>query len=348
MDYIIDVVKGDLGRILFSGQFMLSSLFLLAVVTQYLGVIQHKDGWTGLLLRLTIGFILLQNYTWLMDTTRVIVEGVDVMINPDQSFINQYATMSDNLRQEYEANVQKSITSQILNFGKNTIHNLIINLSFIFYAVISKIMEAIRYSITAILYKLGPVLIPLILFNSTKRVLSGWFTSYVSVLAWPILWHITLAIAVAISRKIGLTGDGIEYFVALNFAVGFILISSPMIISSLAAGVGAGAAASLAGAFASKSAIDTLRQGTRLSLAGSGGAVRGGLQSAQNIKQDPLVNPTLTERLKNVMSSVGKVSMGTISGGIKSVAYKTGFKPSVIENNALRSIRNVMKGKKNE
>ena len=209
MDYIIDIIKGDLGNILQAGQFMLGSLFLLAVVTHYIGVIQNQVSWTSLLVRLVIGFILLQNYVWLMDTTKDIVVGLDQMINPDQSFVNQYASMTDNLRQQYEENVQQSITSQILDFGKNTIHNLIINLSFIFYAVISKIMETIRYSITAILYKLGPVIVPLILFNTTKRVLSGWYTSYVSVLAWPILWHITLAIAVAISNRIGITGEGI-------------------------------------------------------------------------------------------------------------------------------------------
>ena len=344
MDFIIDVVKGDLSRVLYAGQLMLSGLFLLAVFTQYIGVAQHQGGWTGLLLRLAIGFILLQNYVWIMDTTKDIVTGVDLMINPDQSYINQYASMSDNLRQEYEANVQKSITSQILNFGKNTIHNLIINLSFIFYAVISKIMEAIRYSITAILYKLGPILIPLILFNSTKRVLNGWFTSYVSVLAWPILWHITLAIAVAISQRIGLTGEGIEYFVALNFAIGFVLIFSPMIIASLAAGVGIGAAASLAGAFASKSAIDTIRQGGRLGVSATAGSITGGIQAAQNNSQPLPLTSTLSERLKNIMSSVGKVSAGAVYGGIRTIADKAGYRAPDIEATSIKNIRKGMKG----
>lgn len=348
MEYIINVVKGDLGNILFAGHLLLSSLFLLAVVTQYIGVIQHQGGWSGLLLRLAIGFILLQNYVWIMDTTRTIVEGVDLMINPEQNFINQYASMSDNLRQEYEANVQKSLTSQILNFGKNTIHNLIINLSFIFYAVISKIMEAIRYSITAILYKLGPILIPLILFNSTKRVLNGWYTSYVSVLAWPILWHITLAIAVAISQRIGLTGEGIEYFVALNFAIGFVLVFSPMIITSLAAGIGAGAAASLAGAFATKSALDTIRQSSRLGVSGASGTISGGLVAAQSNSQPLPLNPTLSDRFKHIMSSVGNVSAGSVYGGIKSMAEKAGYRPSNNGNHTIENIRNGMKGKKHE
>ena len=109
MDYIIDIIKSDLGNILQAGQFMLGSLFLLAVVTHYIGVIQNQVGWTSLLVRLVIGFILLQNYVWLMDTTKDIVVGLDQMINPDQSFVNQYASMTDNLRQQYEENVQQSI-----------------------------------------------------------------------------------------------------------------------------------------------------------------------------------------------------------------------------------------------
>lgn len=344
MDYVINVVKGDLGGILQTGQLMLSSLFLLAVVTHYIGSIQNQGGWASLLVRLVIGFILIQNYVWLMDTTKEIITGLDQMINPDQSFTNQYATMTDNLRQEYESNVQQSITSQILNFGKNTLHNLIINFSFIFYAIISKIMEAIRYSLVGILYKLGPILVPLILFQSTKRVLSGWYKSYISVLAWPILWHITLAIAVAISRKIGLTGEGIEYFVALNFAVGFVLIFSPMIIASLAAGIGAGASASLAGAFASKAAIDRVRFASRLGVSGVAGAVSGGMQTARNIGQ-PLMNPSLRERFKDVMHSFGKVSRGSIHGGVRAMADKAGYRPSNSGNNSMKNIRSGMKGK---
>lgn len=335
MDYVIEVIKGDLGNIIYAGQLMLSGFFLLAVIIQYIGVIQSQGRWTGLLLRLAIGFILLQNYVWMMDTTREIVEGIDVMVNPDQSFVNQYAEMSDNLRQEYEDNIQISITTQIFNFGKNTLHNLVINLSFIFYACISKIMETIRYSVVAILFKLGPILVPLILFNSTKRVLSGWFTSYVSVLAWPILWHITLAIAVSISQKVGLTGEGIEYFVALNFAVGFILIFSPMIISGLAAGIGVGASASIAGVLASKTANDTISRGSRFGIAGTAGFITGGVRSVQNSYRAQPVDATLSDRLKHIMNSAYKVPIASIYGGIKSVANKAGYRLRIDEKHFL-------------
>ena len=332
MDFVISVVKGDLGGVLRAGQIMLSSLFLLAVLIQYLGILQHQTSWTSLLMRLVIGFILLQNYVWIMDTTKDIVIGLDRLITPDQNFINQYALMTDNLRQQYEQNVQQSIISQVLNFGKDTLHNLIINLSFIFYAVISKIMEAIRYSLTAILYKLGPVLIPLILFNSTKRVISGWFSSYVCVLAWPILWHITLSIAVAISARMGLTGEGIEFFVALNFAVGFILIFSPMIVSSLAAGIGTGAAASLAGALASKTVIDKIQQVGRMGVAGVSGAMSGGIRAMSNMIPG---NSLINEKLRSIVSSTSKLPSD------KSIISEKSKNP-------FDSIRKTMKGTKNE
>jgi type IV secretory pathway VirB6-like protein len=123
------------------------------------------------------------------------------MVNPNQDYVSQYAQISNNAHQQHEASIQQGILSQAVNtlFGWFSLHTLIMNLSFIFYSIMSKVMEAVRYTMTAILYKLGPVLIPLILFQSTIHMVKGWFVSYVSVLCWPILWHIVLAMAVTIS-----------------------------------------------------------------------------------------------------------------------------------------------------
>ena len=337
MDFVISIVKSDLWGIIHTGRYLLSGLFLFAVFVHFLGILAHQTSWSSLLMRLVIGFILLQNYVWIMDTTKDIVVGLDKTITPQQDFSKQYAEMSENLRVEYEQNVQQSITERILNFGKNTIHSLVVNFSFIFYAIVSRIMEAIRYSIAGILYKLGPILIPLILFNSTKRVLGGWFTSYICVLSWPILWHITLSIAVAISERFGITGDGIEYFVAINFAVGFVLIFSPMIITSLAAGIGAGAAASLAGAFATKTFLDRFQQAGRIGAAGVTGAVSTGIRTVQSISQAIPVNALLSERFKNIMSFAGKPKADTPGHDIKSSSK-----------NPFDSINKAMKGKKDE
>ncbi len=240
MDIVLSVVRNDLATVLSTGRYMLVSLFILAVFVNYIGVLNQGTNWADVIIRLVIGFVLLQNYIWIMDTTYNIVSGVDQTINPNQNYVDQYATMSNNMQNQFQQNTQQNIASQIGNalFGRFSLHNLIINLSFIFYAVISKIMEAIRYSFTGIWYKLGPILIPLILFRSTASVLKGWYTSYVAVLCWPILWHIAISIAVALSNQIGATGGGIEQFACLNFAVCFVVIISPFIVSGLIAGTG--------------------------------------------------------------------------------------------------------------
>ncbi|MBI3601515.1 MAG: type IV secretion system protein [Candidatus Omnitrophica bacterium] len=263
MDLVLSVVKTDLANALNAGRYMLASLFMLAVFVRYAGILSHHVSWADVIVRLVVGFVLLQNYTWIMDTTRNIVAGVDQTINPQQDFVSQYASMSQTMQTKNENTTNQSILGQIanatVNFFRYTLRNLVINLSFIFYALVSKIMEAVRYSMAAILYKTGPVIIPLVLFESTGRVVKGWFTSYVSVLCWPILWHIVLSIAVAIGSQI-MTNGGLEQFAALNFAVCFVLVFSPFIINSFVSGVGAGSSAGLAGLMSSSATTNLLNQ----------------------------------------------------------------------------------------
>ncbi len=271
MDIVLAAIKTDLSSVLDAGRYLLTGLFILAVFNSYVGILSKTVNWTDVILRLVIGFVLLQNYVWVMDTTRDIVIGIDQMVNPEQSTINQYAQMNDNMQKQYEANTQRSLVEQVKTFFFGHLHTLVVNLSFIFYAVISKIMEAIRYSLVGILYKLGPILIPLILFTSTDKVLKGWYTHYVSVLCWPILWHIALSVAVALSEQVGATGQGIEQFACLNFAVCFVLILSPMIVSSLVAGVGMGGAASMIGFMATNALFGAGRQSLRQLSGGANG-----------------------------------------------------------------------------
>lgn len=298
MDLVIAAVKSDLFTALDAGRFMLTALFIVAVFRSYVDVLNTNVNWADVIIRLVIGFALLQNYTWIMDTTRDVVVGVDARINPDQSPINQYAQMSDNMQKQYEANTQTSFVSNVSNFlfGKFTLHTLIINLSFIFYAVVSKMMEAIRYSLVGILYKMGPILVPLILFRSTSHIIKGWYTSYISVLCWPILWHITLSIAVALSAEIGATGQGIEQFACLNFAICFVLVFSPMIVSNIIAGVGTGTSGSIAGLMANNNLINTAMK--------SGQSIGNVLQGRPAFQNYPPIGqtPTTTGGLfKNMM-----------------------------------------------
>ena len=237
---------------------MLASFFVLAVFLQYVGLLSRPINWADVIVRLVIGLVLIQNYTWIMDTTRTVVSDVDVMVNPNQDYVSQYAQISNNAHQQHEASIQQGILSQVTNtlFGWLSLHTLIINLSFIFYSIMSKVMEAVRYTMTAILYKLGPVLIPLVLFQSTIHMVKGWFVSYVSVLCWPILWHIVLAMAVTISGS----NPTLEQFACINFAVCFVLIFSPLIINHIVAGIGTGSSSALAGYISSKTTVDTINK----------------------------------------------------------------------------------------
>ncbi len=237
---------------------MLASFFVLAVFLQYVGVLSRPVNWADVIVRLVIGLVLIQNYTWIMDTTRTVVSDVDVMVNPNQDYVSQYAQISNNAHQQHEASIQQGVLSQVENtlFGWFSLHTLIMNLSFIFYSIMSKVMEAVRYTMTAILYKLGPVLIPLILFQSTIHMVKGWFVSYVSVLCWPILWHIVLAMAVTISGN----NPTLEQFACINFAVCFVLIFSPLIVNHIVAGIGTGSSSALAGYISSKTTVDTINK----------------------------------------------------------------------------------------
>ncbi|MCA9408627.1 MAG: hypothetical protein KC733_08050, partial [Candidatus Omnitrophica bacterium] len=241
MDFILDAIRGDLTGTLIIGRTLLGAFFVLACFFMYLGIFTSKNAnWSGLLFRLVLGFVLLQNYSLVMDSVKDIIVAVDSTVNPSTTGAEQYMVISENMQKLYEENQPKGFSLAV--FGKKTLHNLTINVSFIFYSIVSNVMQAIRYTITGIIYKIGPLLIPFIVFKSTIKIIEGWFRSYVAVLSWPILWHIVLSIAVTMSGSIDLSLDGVEKFVMLNFAVCFVLIFSPMIVSSLISGAGIGAA----------------------------------------------------------------------------------------------------------
>lgn len=116
MDIVIAAIKSDLNSVLDAGRYMLTGLFIVAVFNSYVGILSKNINWTDVILRLVIGFVLLQNYTWVMDTTRDIVVGLDQRISPDQSAIDQYAQMNDNMQKQYQQNTQQSFVSQVKDF----------------------------------------------------------------------------------------------------------------------------------------------------------------------------------------------------------------------------------------
>jgi hypothetical protein len=343
-DTLINIIKADLGSSIETGEVMLFGLFPLAILFTLIAVFSNKASWSSLIARVLIGIAMIQSYTWIMDTTRDLVTGVNEKIIPAQDFIAQYQQIVENFRTYYENNQQKGFLNQFKEFGKNSITNLVINLSFIFYGIASYVMNTVRFIIAGFLYKIGPALIPFILFRSTGKVIAGWYTSYVSVLLWPIIWQITLAIAVAISANIVETGDGLMNFISINFAVSAMVIFAPMVVTALAAGYGVGAVASFAGALATTKAFETLRQGMKVGISGGGGAI-----TAAGTKMLDTSGITRTgtpgSRFVNLMGHGLGASAAFVGGGIKGAATRAGYRYSENENKFFNSFKNIGRGK---
>ncbi len=335
---LITIIKEDLNTSLQTGELLLFGLFPLAILFTLLAVFSNKASWPSLILRVIIGIALLQSYVWIMDTTRDIAIGVNNKINPEQDFIAQYQLIVENFRQYYESNQQKGVLNQIKEFGKNGVTNIVINLSFIFYGIASYVMNTIRFIVAGFLYKLGPVLIPFILFRTTAKVVAGWYTSYVAVLLWPVIWQLTLAIAVAISANIAETGDGLMNFVSINFAVSAMVIFAPMIVTALAAGYGVGGVASLAGVLATNRAYGAVREGLRMGVGGTSGAITSATGRALNTSAIAQA-PTFTGKSLNLMGYGFGVTGALAKGAVKGAAVKAGYEPSRKGTNLFNSFK---------
>ncbi|MCA9407229.1 MAG: hypothetical protein KC733_00950, partial [Candidatus Omnitrophica bacterium] len=140
MDFILDTIRGDLIGVLTTGRTLLGSFFIMACFFMYLGIFTSKGAnWSGLIFRLILGFVLLQNYALVMDSVKDIIVAVDTTINPSESAAEQYMIMSQNMQELYEQNQSTGFSLAV--FGKKTLHNLTINLSFIFYSIVSYVMQ---------------------------------------------------------------------------------------------------------------------------------------------------------------------------------------------------------------
>ncbi|MBU1862484.1 MAG: type IV secretion system protein [Candidatus Omnitrophica bacterium] len=314
------VVKDQVGDMINLGRYLTAGLFGLAALFTYVGIFQGKMNFTRLITCLVIGFVMLQSYTWIMDTTRDIVEGINYQINGGEDYLNEFLDMSTMVQQKHEEVVEKGLGSKIMdavaNFGKETMHNFVVSLSFMFFSLIVKIMTSIRNCVIGIMYLLGPLLIPFLLFDTTRKVVRGWFTSYIGCLAWPILWNLTVRLSIAYASTFSITDDSVplealEPFVALNFAVGFVVVFAPMIITSLANGIGAGAAASLAGAFASQSAMNVTKTGI-----GTAGRVMEGVSSGVSYGAGKALHAVQANPSNNIIRNVATVGGGALKNGV--------------------------------
>jgi hypothetical protein len=344
-DIVIEIIKSNLDIVVGTGRSLLLGFLPLAIIITYLGVLRNKSSWLDLFLRVVIGFIILGNYESWMDTIRNITVSIINTVTPED-FISQYKSLVESFQQKYAEQQASNPWEAIQNFIKNSATTFLINLSFLFYSIATFVMNTVRYVFAALLYKIGPLLVPFILFSSTVRILGGWLTSYISVLFWPLLWRIMMSIAVDQGQNIPLTAEGILSFTAFNLAVAGMVIFSPVIITSIAAGLGAGIAGSLAGAFATKGAFDILSRAGQGAVQGTAGAISGAAKSVQGIMGQEMLPLTFGGMLLGTGINVSKVFSGATAGTFAGITKGIGvpIEMSDSERTALQPIRNFMYG----
>ena len=345
-DNIIGIIKKTIAIDIDTGETLLLKLLPLAILVTYVAVMHRKSNWESLFLRLVIGFVILGGYEFWMDSIRDISVSIINRVSPDD-FITQYTQMVDAFQQKFAENQTGNFFERLGQGLQYLSTNIIINLSFLFYSIATYVMNTVRFLLASFLYKIGPLLVPFILFPSTIKIIGGWITSYISVLFWPLLWRIMLSIAVEQGGGIPLTNEGLMTFVAFNMAVAAMIIFSPMIITSLAAGIGTGVAASFAGAFATKGAFDVLKRTGKIGFKGTAGAVSGVGKSGLNLTQGAVgftAATTIGGSIKNVMNS-GKSLLGNLTAGtIQGMARGAGMsiRPTANEKKVLNMVREFM------
>lgn len=345
-ELIINIIKSNLDIVLGAGRGLLLGFLPLAIIITYLGVLRNKSSWLDFFLRVVICFIILGNYEDWMDTIRNISVSIINTVTPND-FVSQYKSIVESFQQKYAEQLASNPLEAIQNFIKNSATTLLINLSFLFYSIATFVMNTVRYVFAALLYKIGPLLVPFILFSSTVRVFGGWLTSYISVLFWPLLWRIMLSIAVDQGKHIQqLELDGLMTFVAFNMAVAGMIVFSPVILTSIAAGLGAGIAGSLAGAFATKGAFDILSRSGQGTIQGTAGAISGVARSVQGIVGQEMAPLALGGIFMGTGINVSKIFSGAAVGTITGMAKGIGAPIEMTdqERTALQPIRNFMYG----
>ena len=300
-DIIISIVKTHLDTVIHLGGTLLLSFLPLAILITYLGVMRNRASWADLFLRVVIGFIILQNYEYWMDSIRNIVVDIINTVTPND-FVNEYMKLVDDFQQKYAEQQAANPWEAIQNFLKHSVTTFVINLSFLFYSIATFVMNTVRYVFAALLYKIGPLLVPFILFQSTGKIIGGWLTSYISVLFWPLLWRIMLSIAVDQGHNIDFTADGLSTFVVFNLAVAVMIVFSPLIMTSISAGLGVGFVSSLTGAMATRGTFDVLRQTGEMGIKGTAGTINAVGKSIDNKSEE---TNTLSQRLNQGQGTAG-------------------------------------------
>ncbi|MCA9404743.1 MAG: hypothetical protein KC897_13220, partial [Candidatus Omnitrophica bacterium] len=105
MDYdtLINVVKSDLTVSYGVGYILLSGLFPLSAFLTYIGAFKQQVNWSWLIVRLVIGFVLLDQYEFILDTTRLLVQGLHQALGLHTDYVAQYQRILEQFQTLYES-----------------------------------------------------------------------------------------------------------------------------------------------------------------------------------------------------------------------------------------------------
>ncbi len=320
MEVILNFAKQDIEHVIGLGKTLAGGFLVLACLLNYIATVQGKANWPALMVSFVMAIFILHNYVGIMDTTVELIAIVNQEVNKKDTYLSSYIKMVDDFRSVYEQNQKEKFS--IFDIGYKLLHNLITNLSFMFYGAVIYIMKFVREHLLGIMFRLGPLVIPFMVFNNTKKVPIGWYASFVSVCLWPLVWQLVLTYAVEQASQIDLSFNNIVHFVNLNFVVCILVVLTPVLVSSLVAGVGIGAASYITSLFAIKQASELTQRTAKTFAGGIGGGITGGVATYSQIKKElPGVRPGFfpEDRLRMLRS----VATGSLTGALEGAGMKS-------------------------
>ena len=333
MDNFFNILKTDMISVVKLAQYLIVAFFPIACFLQYHKVFVGQTNYRVLLVRTVVIFMILTNYVSFMELNKDIIAGVTKKITNGQNnaiLYSQMLTKAEQKQRENQKQEKKSFLKSLGNFGVGnfTIQNVIVTTCFYFYRIVTRVMGVVQKTMIGILYKLGPLLLLFLLFDKTIAVVIGWYRSYLCTLSWPLLWSIILSLAVTISKNYNISGVGFELFIAVNFAVCWVIIFTPMIINNLVSGAGIGTAASIAGGMASKMTANALQRTAGVMTQSGAGTIRGGLKPMISSGSSSGVKMGSASLPRNFMNKVTTVTGGMIGGGFSGMGKSMGLIPS--------------------
>ena len=197
-----------------------------------------------IIVRVAIVFILLAAYPVIINSIYGLIDGIcNVIYKGD--IVDAISTVIKNSMLA-EQKMEKGVAKQAGKLGAWVLQ-FIAAMGGTFLSGCITVMGIIRLFAMCILYVIGVIAIPLIIFPQASRVAKGWFIAIIEVGCWAILWKLVLVLF-EIFQPYDIKGAADFLTVALYYiTIGCVMLWTPKLISSLGRGIGIGESMSMAG-----------------------------------------------------------------------------------------------------